>query len=351
MANSLAPRIDRLESNTIINGNFDFWQRGIGIHNSNGYGSADRWQRQKTAPPAWEWNQSTDVPTLAQSGFQSTYSLLMDTTASPGAVGASEITQAQYRIEGYDFAKHLGNTFTICFWVKSAQARTCALAVRNGIFDRSYVSEYTIDAANTWEFKAIAVTHDGVGTWDVLNGIGATVILDYGSGTDKQTSSIDQWVAGNKTSTPNVDNILDNIANDVKIAQFQILPGDLTGIGVIPFRRAGRNIADELSMCQRYFNKSYELDTAPGTATSTNNYIVRATATQVAWITFPVTMRAIPTVVLYSNLNGQVGQWGSDGGVNRSCSATSIANTGVGSQNDGSTTAIWRGHHTADAEL
>lgn len=314
------PRIDRLENNTIINGNFDFWQRGT-FFNSNVY-TTDRWLRAKTAPPAWEWTQSTDVPTLAQSGFQSTYSLLMDTTASPGAVAAGQTVGAVYRVEGYDFAKHLGNTFTVCFWVKSAQARTFALSLRNGAFDRSYVSEVTINASNTWEFKSVAVTHDGIGTWGVTNGIGANITLDFGSGTDAQTSSTDQWVAGNKTSTPNVDNILDSIANDVKISQFQILQGDLTGIGVIPFRRAGRNISDEFQMCERY----YEVCEMRFRATLASGSIEANYA-------FHTMKRASPTIVVLA---------GTMTSVRSQAPAVTMASTSSASGN---------GTFTADAEL
>jgi hypothetical protein len=52
---------------------------------------------------------------------------------------------------------------------------------------------------------------------------------------------------------------------------------DITGIQLeigsqaSPFTRAGGNIAGELAMCQRYYEKSYDITTAPATATGSGS--------------------------------------------------------------------------------
>lgn len=76
------------------------------------------------------------------------------------------------------------------------------------------------------------------------------------------------------------------------------------GTVATPFER--RPIASELFLCQRYYQKSYALDVAPGTNTGTNNsgYIEWnwGAMTAFATVTIPLrtTLRASPTFTSYS---------------------------------------------------
>lgn len=281
--------------NYIINGNFDFWQRGT-FFNSNVY-TADRWLRAKTAPPAWEWTRETDVPTVDESGFQSQYSLKMDTTASPGSVAAGETVGAIYRVEGSDFATLHNKNIVLSFWTKSSKPGTYAVSIRNAAFDRSYVAEYTIDVANTWEKKEIVIKHDNTGTWNIGNGIGAHVTFDYGSGTNFQTTA-GSWQSGNFTSTANVDNILDSIANEVFIAQVQLMEGTQS----LPFRRAGKTIGEEFSLCLRYYEQAGDFaETTPILGRQRN--FSGGAVDLLKHYPFKVEKRAIPTVIYRSDIN------------------------------------------------
>jgi hypothetical protein len=79
-----------------------------------------------------------------------------------------------------------------------------------------------------------------------------------------------------------------------------------------------RHKAVELALCQRYFFSSYRDGDAPGTATTVdfigNKNDGSATDVQGLHYTFPVTMRAVPTITGYS-LTGSVGNF-SNGGAN-----------------------------------
>ena len=57
---SLTPRLDRLDKNYIINGNFDFWQRGTSTSTSGVY-LADRF-RTSLSGGSYVVSRSTDVP-------------------------------------------------------------------------------------------------------------------------------------------------------------------------------------------------------------------------------------------------------------------------------------------------
>src|SRR5688500_7777196 len=145
---SNTPRIDRLESfrNLIINGNFDFWQRGTSFTSiaNNAY-SADRFIYSKSGTTATQdLARSSDVPTAAQSGFQSSYSTLITQSATTDTtVGASDRISFQHRVEGHDYSQIHSRPFRLQFWVKASIAGNYSVSFHNESFDRSYVTYYT----------------------------------------------------------------------------------------------------------------------------------------------------------------------------------------------------------------
>lgn len=85
-----------------------------------------------------------------------------------------------------------------------------------------------------------------------------------------------------------------------------------TNIGstLAPWRRMGYNPGSELAYCQRFYQKSYDVETAPATATLTGeSAIFAATPTSTYGNIFlKVPMRAIPTFLGFSR-TGSSGQW------------------------------------------
>lgn len=73
---------------------------------------------------------------------------------------------------------------------------------------------------------------------------------------------------------------------------------------------AARPLGTELVLCQRYYEKSYDVDTDPRTATSLGReaqYYDRTTGTQsTSQIRFKVTKRAIPAVGVFSDVTGDI---------------------------------------------
>jgi hypothetical protein len=70
-----------------------------------------------------------------------------------------------------------------------------------------------------------------------------------------------------------------------------------------------RSIGTELALCQRYYEKSYNVDVVPGTGlaygwsgTTSQNYLEMPSG-----IIFKVTKRANPTVTLYNAVSGASG--------------------------------------------
>ncbi len=75
-----------------------------------------------------------------------------------------------------------------------------------------------------------------------------------------------------------------------------------------------RFLSDEIALCQRYYQKSYNLDTPPATATGagSTNRVITGVASSVFTIedtvNFATTMRAQPLVIPYSDITGVINQ-------------------------------------------
>lgn len=116
--------------------------------------------------------------------------------------------------------------------------------------------------------------------------------------------------------------------------------------------------ADQLARCRRYYQKSYPLDTAPGTATlaGTASGHEEGTVAQSLKTRLSPEMRAAPTLVWYSPNDGAAGfiDWTSVGngntlvvGIGLPCSSS----TGQPQVDAPQPNAPVHGHWTADAEL
>jgi hypothetical protein len=241
--------------NRIINGDMRIAQRGTSFAAIvSGSYSLDRWSSGQVGAMACTVSQSTDVP---NNTFQS--SLKVDVTTADTSIAAGDYSHIRQSIEGYNVRDLIGNTFTLSFWVKSPKAGVHCISFANlgaaSISDRSYIKEYTISAANTWEYKAVSVDEGLItaGTWDWTNGQGLEVTFVLAAGTTFQTTA-DAWQTGNFLATANQVNVMDNTANDFYITGVQLEPGPVA----TPFEQ--RPIGTELALCQRYYEKSNSFD-------------------------------------------------------------------------------------------
>lgn len=268
---SNTPRIDKLESynNLIINGAMDFWQRGTSFAAvANGAYTADRFSVQRGGSMVGTVSRSASVPAVAQSGFASQYSWLYTVTTAQATLGASDGFRLRYHLEGQDYAAIAGGqSARLQFWVRSSKIGLYSVVLMNSAGDRYYATTYNISAANTWEKKTIDFTTDSAGTWLLDNGRGLTVIWSLGEGSSGQTSNINSWQAGLANSASGQVNVNDTIGATFQLAQVMFVPGSFASTAELTFKRAGRTIQQELQMCQRYYEKSYDINTAPGTST------------------------------------------------------------------------------------
>jgi hypothetical protein len=211
------------------------------------------------------------------------------------------------KIEGYDTLDLIDQTFTLGFWVWSDVAGTYYISFRNNALTASYVTPYTINAINTWEYKTITVSGglNSAYTWEKGNLMGVSVLwlLGLSSAATYTTASTNTWLAGNYIGTASQANFMTSITNSFVITAVQLRLGS-----ILP-RWESRPYAEELDMCQRYYQKSYSPGVAVGTAPSTVGAAISrfGAATSVRHdirTALRVTMRASPTMTWYSTNSG-----------------------------------------------
>lgn len=337
--------------NDIINGGFNFWQRGTSFNPIlNTEYSADRWQYSEVGAMIHRIDRSTDVP--SSSPFDINYSILVDCTNASGGLAVGEYAFISQKIEGYNFKKYVRGFGTLSFWVKGTKTGVHCVSFRNSGAERSYVVEYAINITNTWEYKIITIPLDNFGgTWDYINGIGLSISWALAAGSTFQTTA-DDWVVGNFFATSNQVDATDNAANDFRLAKVKFELGQVA----TPFVAIDQE--QELARCQRYYEKSYKSDVDPGTVTAVgkqrffiNN--VANSAFQIEMTTgFKTSKRAVPTVTSYSASAGNSGKVDLVGEEN-----AAISNTNENSFTNGGTTVgastgrVLHYHFTADSEL
>jgi hypothetical protein len=236
--------------NAIINGSFNVWQRGASfvsaVHTSY---HADRWSYNKIGAMVHGIYRSDDVPTVAQAGVLYPYSLHLDCSVADAAIAVGDQCVLHQKIEGYRFRPIAQQSMTLSFWVKASKTGTYCVALVNGGGDRSYVAEYVVSAADTWEFETITVTASpAAGTWDYTTSVGLDVYFTLAAGGTFQTTP-NTWQTGAYVATSNQVNACDSAANNFRITGVQLEKGTVAS----PFTT--RSYDEELHLCKRYYQQ------------------------------------------------------------------------------------------------
>ena len=290
--------------NLLINGCLDIWQREVSFAAiADGDYHADRFGYEKSGAMVHTVSRESSI---LPSGDNFNYAIKVDVTTVDAAIAAGDYClPVEQVIEGYNLRKLINKYVTLGFWVRSPKTGIHCVSFRNSGKDRSYVSEYTISVADTWEYKTITILLDNTaGTWDYLNGAGLRIAFAHAVGSTFQTTK-DTWQTGDFMGTSSQVNVCDNVANNFYIT------GITFNIGKIPIPCNSSNRRVEIEDCQGYLQKSYNIDTIPGTVTQTGAANKRQDATSTILIGFQklfmTRMRDTPTTTWYSPGTGASG--------------------------------------------
>lgn len=316
--------------NRVINGAMTIAQRATtysGVGDSN-YRTLDRFvlDTRINASPTGSYTQaqSSDAP----AGFTNSFSVTVSTAGN--SLGSAWALQFAHFFEGYNVADFAWGTasaqpITISFWIKASIAGVYSFGLINAAYDRSYVANYTVNSANTWEYKTVTIPGCTDGTWNTTTGRGIQLKFSLGSGSNYVTSSPNTWLNAEyeQSSTASASAAFWSTTGATwKITGVQLEEGTTA----TPFEQ--RLYGQELALCQRY----YQSGGVYGWPRSSDNV-------SIASAYLPVSMRTVPT---YTIADGFVQSAGPD---TRTTQSFGAYKTGT------SASTSWATTFTASAEL
>ena len=319
--------------NKIINGEFDFWQRGTSftITTSGLTYTADRWYSHIIgATVGCTVSQQTFTAGAAPvAGYEGQYFIRQNVTT----LTSQSLQALGQRIE--DVRSFAGQTVTVSFYAKADASR-------------NYTSRFVQNFGSG-------------GSSEVITSTGATHALT--TSWQRFTVSVAvPSVTGKTIGTSSYLAILvdgpSNTANTLDVWGFQIEYGSKA----TPFQTATGTIQGELAACQRYYEKSYDIAVNPGTADQLGS-IGLCVGTNTASSTyftyapiFKVYKRTQPTVTLY-DLVGNSGKVTKVSAVdlsmvdNITATADRLGHSTFRIYSPIATAGGFYGHYTASAEL
>lgn len=238
--------------NRIINGDMRIDQRNNGSIVGIGASAAfpvDRWRGNAATT-----NMTAQRSTIAPPGFTNSLNITVVTGA---AIAGTDVSSLAQFIEGNSIADLGWGTvnaqpITLSFWVRSSLVGTHSGSIGSNVgATRSYVFTYTINSANTWEYKTITIPGETSGTWETNTSLGFPLRFNLGTGASWSTATPNSW-----QNTPSF-----TANGSVQLSATTGATFFITGVQVekgsaaTPFEYRPHGL--ELSLCQRYYERSY----------------------------------------------------------------------------------------------
>ena len=341
--------------NRIINGDMRLDQRNAGASvtpTGNAY-TLDRWSAGADVASKYSIQQVSDAP----SGFAFSAKI---TSLSAYTVGSTETFGLFQYIEGFNsadlvFGTASAKTITVSFWVKSSLTGTFGGSIQNSGYTRSYPFSYTISAANTWEQKSVTIPGDTTGTWvGATNGQGILLYFSVGSGSSRANTA-GAWTGTQYSfGATGATSVVGTNGATFYITGVQLEAGSVA----TPFER--RSYSIEQLLCARYYHTNVEIGTLP--SKGGGSYfdgviasVVNSGTTESTAYRFPVPMRTVPTISIWTPNNGTAGQAWSE--ITQANVAFSVAATSKQLANGANPTGSaisgnrYYFHYAANAEL
>jgi len=237
--------------NLIINGAMNVAQRGTSWTNQAGTRyNLDRWTNQENGSAVFSISQENSN---APDGFK--YFHRVTVTTADASTDSGDFTCVKQVIETgnlhhLDWGTSNAKAITLSFWVRSSSAGTFTVAFyHQGTTSYSYAAAYTINTADTWEYKTITIpgnttqAHDNS---DTDAGLQIRFALSAGSTRAQSTGS---WATGNYFAGTGQTQLTETVNSTFDLTGVQLEVGSVA----TPFEH--RSYGEELARCQRYYQQ------------------------------------------------------------------------------------------------
>ena len=304
VSGDIVPSTPLSHRNMIINGGMDVAQRATTASvDWTGYWVLDRYGVINTGAGVASMTQTTnDVP----DGFKACLQLAC--TTADTSISATERFVLRQPIEAQNLSRIAKGTstaksLTLSFYVKGDASATYQVSLYDPQNNRIIGSAFSVTTA--WNRVEITFAGDTAGALTLNNttGLNLDIMLHRGTNYSGGTG-LDAWssYANTKAGALATTSFYDSTARRLLITGVQLELGS----NATPFEH--RSYAEELALCQRYYQKSYETGVAPGTNTNLGGIHALSWGDgNVAGFRFIKPMRDVPSVRFWTT-SGTLGQ-------------------------------------------
>jgi hypothetical protein len=279
-------------------------QRGTSSTGVTGGGlyTTDRFRWASNGEETVSLSQATDAP----DGFATSFKV--EVTTADSTVEVNDRAAVETRLEGQDlqqlkFGSASAESFTVSFYVKSSVTGNYNLHIASEGFSRDITSAYTINSANTWEYKTITFVGDTATAIANDNTEGLRLEFHLHAGSTYTSTDSTSWgnYADGRRAYGHTASFIGTLNATWQITGVQLEVGTVA----TPFEH--RSYGEELALCQRYYEKSFNTGDTP--VADADHYPDRITCIQYAsstvgsQIPFRTTKRTSPSITLYCGGN------------------------------------------------
>jgi len=254
----LSSAVGQIGKNLIQNGAFRVAQRGtsftgLGDASANPY-TMDRWFFAEESDGGGRYTVAQESGAGPGNGF--TNQLSVHCTTADGTLAAGILNLLEQRIEAKELQHIMKGTaaakaLTMSFWVKSSQTGVMNVLIRAQDTDRSILTNYTINVADTWEYKSFTIPGDTTGTITNDTGIGFMVYFVLAAGSTFKGGTADAWAShnNNRYGTDQTVNIFASTDDDWSVTGVQL------EVGSVATDFEHENISITRAKCERYLQR------------------------------------------------------------------------------------------------
>ena len=275
--------------NMVLNGSMAVAQRGTSFTSAGTQYTLDRFKTEQGGIDNALINvtQDSDAPSGFAKSLKVTVATAETAVADNEYMGLVHIIEAQ-DLQQLDYNTAAAKSVTLSFWVKASVTGVYAVANYTADGTRIIGATYTINSANTWEYKTVTYAGDTAGQLDDNNGAGFYLYWYFAAGPDRKSSSNTSWgaYAGTNLASGQEVQLIETVNATWQITGVQLELGDTA----TPFEHI--SYGDQLQKCQRYF---FKLEGVHNARLGIGGYVVGATEARFDFI-LPVSMRAVPTL-------------------------------------------------------